>query len=68
MDFQVLPDTATKTFVGWFSYDGTETGDWGFQYINGEIYLGKALSYDSVSDTWEFLPQGITLYAKWADK
>ena len=34
MDFPVLDDTATKSFVGWFGYDGTETGDWGFQYLN----------------------------------
>lgn len=68
MDFPVLADTATKTFVGWFANDGTLSGDWGFQYVNGEPFLGKALSYDAETDKWEFLPQGITVYAKWADK
>ncbi|MBN2299660.1 MAG: InlB B-repeat-containing protein [Acholeplasmataceae bacterium] len=68
MDFPVLNDTSTKRFVGWFGLDGTETGEWGFQYVNDELYLGKAISYDPDSDTWEFLPQGVTLYAKWEDK
>lgn len=68
MEFPVLDDTATKTFVGWFGLDGTETGEWGFQYENDELYLGKAVNYNDVTDEWEFIPQGVTLYAKWEDK
>jgi len=68
LDFPVLSDTATKTFVGWFSTDGTLTGEWGFQYVNGEIYLGKAMSFNAETNEWVFLPQGITVYAKWANK
>ncbi len=68
MDFPVLADTATKDFVGWFGLDGTETGDWGFQYINDDLFLGKAISYDVVTGIWEFLPQDLILYGKWEDK
>jgi len=68
MDFPVLNDTVTKHFVGWFANDGTETGDWGFQYINGDLYLGKAVDYDPITGDWDFIPQGVTLYAKWEDK
>jgi hypothetical protein len=63
-----LQDTTLKTFDGWFSADGTLTGEWGFQYVNGEIYLGKALSYNSETGKWEFFAQGITVYAKWTNK
>lgn len=66
--FPVLNDTATKHFVGWYSLDGTTTGDWGFQYVNGETFRGKAVSYDEVNDEWTFMPQGITVYGKWTDK
>lgn len=68
INFPVLQDTAQKTFDGWFSSDGTETGEWGFQYVNGEIYLGKALSYNPETGKWEFFAQGITVYAKWTNK
>lgn len=68
MDFPVLTDTDTKHFVGWFSKDGTETSDWGFQYINGEVFLGKAVSYDEGTQEWTFAAQNIIVYAKWEDK
>jgi len=66
--FPVLEDTATKRFVGWFSLDGTLTNDWGFQYVNGEVFLGKADSFNEETQEWNFIPQGITVYAKWEDK
>lgn len=66
--FPVLSDTTTKRFLGWFSLDGSQSGDWGFQYINGELFRGKATSYDEVNDEWTFIPQGITVYGKWANK
>ncbi|HPG43371.1 MAG TPA: InlB B-repeat-containing protein [Acholeplasmataceae bacterium] len=68
IDFPILEDTATKHFVGWFSNDGSETGDWGYQYVNGEVFLGKAIEYNSELGEWEFIPQGITAYGKWEDK
>lgn len=68
MDFPILEDTATDSFVGWFSLDGTETAEWGFQYQNDELFLGKALSYDELTSTWEFIPQGVKLYARWESK
>ncbi len=68
IDFPVLEDTSTETFVGWFSQDGTETGEWGFQYENGNLFMGKALSYDEVTGEWEFLPQGVIIFAKWESK
>lgn len=66
--FPVLEDTDTKRFVGWFSLDGTTTGEWGFQYINDELFKGKADYYDPITEEWVFLAQGATLYAKWEDK
>ncbi len=67
IEWPVLQDTATKHFVGWFGLDGSETGDWGFQYTNGNLYLGKA-NFDEATGEWSFIPQGVTVYAKWEDK
>lgn len=68
IDFPILADTATKTFAGWYSMDGRTTGEWGFQYVNGETFRGKAVSYNTETGEWEFNAQGITVYAKWIDK
>lgn len=67
IDWPVLEDTATKTFVGWFSLDGSETGEWGYQYENDDPFAGKAV-YNETTEEWEFVAQGITVYAKWEDK
>lgn len=68
INFPILADTDTKRFVGWYSLDGTETGEWGFKYENGEIFLGKAIEFNSETGEWEFIAQGITAYGKWEDK
>lgn len=65
ISFPSLPNTSTKKFVGWFSNDGSATGDWEFQYINGESFLGKPILYDIETGEWEFTAQNITVYAKW---
>lgn len=67
ISFPVLADTATQTFVGWFSLDGSETGEWGFQYVNGEPFLGKA-TWDAVAQAYTFRAQDVILYAQWQDK
>lgn len=67
MNFPGLPDTSTQKFVGWFSLDGTETGEWGFQYVNGEPFLGKA-TWNEVDQEFTFRAQDVVLYAQWEDK
>ncbi len=67
MNFPVLPDTATKHFVGWFALDGTETGEWGPQYVNGEVFLGKASWNEDLQD-YTFRANDVTLYGKWEDR
>lgn len=67
INFPVLADTAANHFVGWFSKDGTDTDDWGFQYVNGEPYLGRA-TYDETLGEWTFAPAGVNVYAKWEPK
>ncbi|MDD3171111.1 MAG: InlB B-repeat-containing protein [Bacilli bacterium] len=68
INFPLLPDTETKKFAGWFIEDGSENGNWGYEYINGDIFLGKAISYNSETMEWEFVVQNVTLYAKWENK
>lgn len=38
----VIQDTATHTFVGWFTKNGTNTGDWGYQVSNGDLWAVPA--------------------------
>ncbi len=68
ISFPVLSDTSTKHFIGWFSEDGTLTGNWGYQYENGDVFKGKAVNYNSETQEWEFTAQNITVYGKWQDK
>lgn len=48
-----LEDTNTHVFVGWFSKNGINSGDWGVEYLNGNLYA-------QASNT--------LLYAKWQEK
>jgi len=49
----VISDTATHTFVGWFTKNGTVSGDWGYQVINGDYWI---------------VPSNALLYGKWQSK
>lgn len=42
-----IEDTATHTFVGWFTKNGANTGDWGYQVENGDLWsvAANALLY-----------------------
>lgn len=49
----VIEDTATHTFIGWFTKNGSVSGDWGVQIINGQYWT---------------IPSNALLYGRWQEK
>lgn len=64
-----LEDTATQIFVGWFTKNGVNTGDWGLQLVN-RTYDENDDPIELQDDIIDFFPNpnNTLLYAMWEDK
>lgn len=67
LELPVLENTSDSLFVGWFTKDGTNDQDWGYEYKSGDIFYGIPTKNPTTGE-WEFKPGNIILYAKWQVK
>ena len=63
-----LEDTSNQTFVGWFTKNGVNTGDWGVRLVN-RTYDENGNPIELPENVLDFFPNpnNTLLYAKWED-